>query len=111
MNVEQRWAKCRSYLGVACAAAERLEALVAAYGAPDRHCHTLAHVMDCLEKFDRPEAWTQNKPCVQAAIWFHDAVSDSHAIDDEQRSPVYFYEKFEAAARNNLQTLLIELQG
>ncbi len=62
---------------------ERLRQL---YNEPSRHYHNNAHIADLLgllarhhDAFDDPEA-------VEAAIWFHDAIYDSAARDNEAQS-------------------------
>jgi predicted metal-dependent HD superfamily phosphohydrolase len=85
-NVRQRWEQCWKDLFVPLPAPYKLDELVAAYTSPDRHYHTLEHVLDCLQKLDQPEVETENRAYIQAAIWFHDAVYDSHASDNERLS-------------------------
>ena len=63
-----------------------LDALLAAYGATDRHYHTLDHVLDCLEVLDRYEHLAKKRVEVELAIWFHDAVYDTRRDDNEQAS-------------------------
>ncbi|RVD62485.1 hypothetical protein EN750_21345, partial [Mesorhizobium sp. M7A.F.Ca.ET.027.03.2.1] len=60
--------------------------LLALYRAPGRHYHNLSHIEamlalagDCRELLGDPQA-------IEAAIWFHDAVYDSKAKDNEAQS-------------------------
>lgn len=60
--------------------------LSALYRAPGRHYHNLSHIEamlalagDCRELLGDPEA-------IEAAIWFHDAIYDSKAKDNEAQS-------------------------
>lgn len=48
--------------------------LVAAYGRPDRHYHTLAHVDDCLEQLAACALPDAQADPIALALWFHDAV-------------------------------------
>jgi predicted metal-dependent HD superfamily phosphohydrolase len=62
--------------------------LMARWEEPTRHYHTLQHLEDCLELAD---AWgAQLPPTEQAmlvlALWFHDAVYDTHGTDNELKS-------------------------
>ena len=71
------------------AAANTWNELVDAYTGPDRHYHNLSHigqVLDVVKDFDA----SANHPVALAlAAWFHDAVYDTHASDNEERTPTW----------------------
>jgi len=60
--------------------------LVARYSEPHRHYHNLEHVAACLAWLDRCANLSQHPENVSLAIWFHDAIYDPRATDNEQRS-------------------------
>jgi predicted metal-dependent HD superfamily phosphohydrolase len=60
--------------------------LAVAYTAPDRHYHNLAHISDCLETLDACRGDAEDPDAVEIALWFHDAVYDTHAADNEEQS-------------------------
>lgn len=60
--------------------------LVRIYTAPDRHYHDLAHIEAMLGLMRAHEQCWRDPTSVEAAIWFHDAVYDTHRHDNEERS-------------------------
>jgi len=64
--------------------------LVARYGEPHRRYHTLGHIDDCLERFDRVRALLPDPDAVELALWFHDVIFDGDARDNERRSARYY---------------------
>jgi predicted metal-dependent HD superfamily phosphohydrolase len=68
------------------------EQLVNLYNSPDRYYHNLTHIAACFQLLDRlvlerPALVTTDvETTVSLALWFHDAIYDTHAVDNEQRS-------------------------
>jgi predicted metal-dependent HD superfamily phosphohydrolase len=62
------------------------DALLAAWADPVRRYHNLDHLRDCLAELDRAPADGADRDRVEAALWFHDAIYDSRAADNEARS-------------------------
>jgi predicted metal-dependent HD superfamily phosphohydrolase len=56
------------------------------YRAEDRHYHNLAHIEAMLALAGDYRAALHDPEAVEAAIWFHDAIYDSRAKDNEARS-------------------------
>lgn len=62
------------------------DVLAAAYSAPDRHYHNLEHLADVFRVVGRLAPGVEDLPALQLAAWFHDAVYDPRARDNEARS-------------------------
>src|SRR4029079_7105448 len=61
--------------------------LVAAYTAPGRHYHKLAHIEDCLSALARVENLSAaEREILTHAIWWHDVVYDATRADNEELS-------------------------
>ncbi|MBH8556026.1 hypothetical protein I8751_27525 [Nostocaceae cyanobacterium CENA357] len=63
--------------------------LVEAYSTTGRYYHTLQHIHYVLNKIQTLQANTPNLPAVQLAAWFHDAIYDTRALDNEEKSAEY----------------------
>jgi predicted metal-dependent HD superfamily phosphohydrolase len=63
------------------------DALIAAYTAPGRHYHNLAHIEDCLVKLAHVDGLSEDeRDTLSEAIWWHDVVYDPTRSDNEELS-------------------------
>lgn len=60
--------------------------LLAVWREPQRHYHTLQHLGECLELAAAMRTETCHPAELELALWFHDAVYDVRAHDNEARS-------------------------
>lgn len=67
-------------------AAAALSELLAAYGAPGRHYHSLAHIAALLRLLDQQSQHFADRTAVELAIFYHDAVYDVARKDNEAAS-------------------------
>jgi predicted metal-dependent HD superfamily phosphohydrolase len=63
--------------------------LVARYSDPARFYHTVGHVAEMLDIIAGLGGGARDLGAVRLAAWFHDAVYDTHAADNEERSAAY----------------------
>lgn len=63
--------------------------LIAAYAAPERRYHGLGHVNFLLDEIDRRTRLLGDADVVAFAAWYHDAVYDPRAKDNELRSAMW----------------------
>src|SRR5947207_3018322 len=87
LMMQQAWARLmEQYRVSADDAVPVFQTFAQAYGSPDRHYHNFEHLDEMFRIVGRVAAITDDLRAVQLAIWFHDAVYDSRAKDNEARS-------------------------
>jgi len=85
MSETADWDRAWQALGLA-PPADLLSALNARYAESHRAYHTLQHLTECFEQLGPVAALSERLPEIQLALWFHDAVYDTRAQDNEQQS-------------------------
>jgi predicted metal-dependent HD superfamily phosphohydrolase len=86
-SMQKGWARVLEKYDVAPSAAYPVfDVLVAAYQAPERHYHNLEHLSEMFRVVERLAGVIDDPNALHLAIWFHDAVYDSRAKDNERRS-------------------------
>jgi predicted metal-dependent HD superfamily phosphohydrolase len=62
------------------------ENLIGAYEEPQRRYHSLQHLGECITHFESAVELAIHSGEVELALWFHDAIYELQARDNEQRS-------------------------
>ncbi|MCT7973950.1 HD domain-containing protein [Laspinema olomoucense] len=86
--------------------------LVTTYCHPQRYYHNLGHIQLLLETLDQMKSLTRDFPAIYLATWFHDAIYDPTAHDNEEKSAEYAGEvlttlNFPASTIAATQTLIL----
>lgn len=85
--LQRQWVQLLEGLGVSPAGAyPPFDRLVAAYSEPHRHYHTIEHLAEMFRVVGRLSESCTDPRAVRLAVWFHDAVYDPRASDNEERS-------------------------
>lgn len=88
MRADERWFAPWAALGVP--HSDRLPQLHASllgrYREPQRHYHTVQHLDECFERWPEIRAHAIHPAEVELALWFHDAIYDTHRSDNEALS-------------------------
>jgi predicted metal-dependent HD superfamily phosphohydrolase len=84
--LRERWQALWQSLQAGSVPQDVLAELIQAYSSADRFYHNLTHLGDCLASFARTKSLAARPEEVELALWFHDAVYDTHRSDNEQRS-------------------------
>ncbi len=74
-----------------------LDALLARYAEPQRAYHTRQHLRECFAQLEPARSLARALPELQLALWFHDAIYDPRAQDNEERSAQWAVESLGAA--------------
>ncbi len=81
-----RWATAWQAVGAQRIDPSLREALLSRWNEPARHYHTARHLGECLQHFTAVRDEADHPAEVELALWFHDAVYDLQAHDNEVRS-------------------------
>lgn len=95
--LQSSWNRCWNGLGAQGDGLTLMQKLVAAYEEPQRKYHTLQHLTECLSLFSLHLKIAVEPAEVEAALWFHDAIYDVTAHDNEARSASWAVEALSAA--------------
>ena len=74
-----------------------LDSLIHRYSEPERSYHNVRHIGYCFDALTPAAHLAERLPEVQLALWFHDAIYDTHASDNEERSAALARENLAAA--------------
>lgn len=80
------WQSAWSLAGLAEPPRDTFESLCRAYAEPQRRYHTLQHLGECVAQAGEIERLAEHPGEVLIALWFHDAVYDTHARGNEAAS-------------------------
>ncbi len=83
------WRTAWSDLCLAAPPTAVLDSLLARWAEPHRRYHTRQHLGECLSTFERHRALAERPGEVAVALWFHDAVYDTHRHDNEAESAAW----------------------
>ncbi len=90
MLTARRWLELWQRLGAPRhadgALADAFAGLSTRYAEPHRHYHTAQHINECLAYFDHAHTLCEHEAEVELALWFHDAIYEPRAKDNEKQS-------------------------
>jgi predicted metal-dependent HD superfamily phosphohydrolase len=85
-HLEDYWTRAWGILGIGPPERAAFTDLARRYGEPHRAYHTLQHLEECFVLFDESPALAERPGELLVGLWYHDAVYDTHASDNERRS-------------------------
>jgi predicted metal-dependent HD superfamily phosphohydrolase len=84
----ERWRSTWTALGIPITPAllASYDSLIARYSEPHRRYHTVRHLDECFAKLAEIRGEAERPAEVEVALWFHDAIYEQRASDNEARS-------------------------
>ena len=89
VDLQASWQRAWRGIGARSGGDSLRAALMAAWREPQRRYHTLQHLGECLDLFERVDALAAHRAEVEVGLWFHDAVYDVQRSDNEARSAAW----------------------
>ncbi|MCY6411322.1 metal-dependent hydrolase [Acinetobacter sp. VNH17] len=87
--LEQSWFELHQYYHFS-EPQKMLNKLISAYSEKQRAYHTVQHLYECLSLLESIKKYLNDAHAVALALWFHDAVYDPKAKDNELKSAELF---------------------
>jgi len=86
MSLNEHWLACFHALRLPVPADREFTSLIERYREPHRAYHTLQHLDECFRAFETASGSGQSPGAVGLALFYHDAIYDTHARDNEEKS-------------------------
>jgi predicted metal-dependent HD superfamily phosphohydrolase len=83
---ERSWPRAWAGIGARGDGAVLRDRLLAGYGEAHRRYHSTQHLGECLAAFEPAAKLAEHAAEVELALWFHDAIYELRASDNEERS-------------------------
>ena len=101
-----RWHSMWQELGASASSDELFHRLVECYSESHRRYHTTQHLEECFAHLEHVRSLPERASEVELALWFHDAIYNTHNSDNEERSAVWASESVLAAGTPEQATLI-----
>lgn len=86
MPLIDHWRTCFRQLRLAVPPDQEFDRLIGRYSEPHRAYHTVQHLEECFRAFEAGRSSAQSPGAVGIALFFHDAIYDTHVHDNEEKS-------------------------
>ena len=100
------WQRCLRDTVTDHSSAQIYQRLTQYYGDSQRFYHTLEHIKGCFVLFEKIKNLLDNPDALALAIWFHDAIYEPGACDNERRSADWFMAETDGLFDEDLRELV-----
>jgi len=88
-DLHAKWNAAWQLLGSQPVDSGLVDELLRRWAEPHRRYHSVQHLRDCLELLEGLRCCAEHPGEVEVAVWFHDAIYDPRADDNEARSAAW----------------------
>lgn len=106
---QDRWLRVWQAIDASGDGAAWYEILMRDYAESHRYYHNQRHIADCLAEFDAARHLAKQPEPVELALWFHDAVYEPKAADNEEQSAALAKRCLESAGRPDIADAVVAL--
>ncbi|MDO8504401.1 MAG: N-methyl-D-aspartate receptor NMDAR2C subunit [Candidatus Liptonbacteria bacterium] len=85
-QAKQLWLRLWRRIGAKGNPSNAYDDLATRYSESHRAYHTLEHIVNCLDEFEQVQHLVGNPNAVEFALWYHDAIYNTKAKDNEEKS-------------------------
>jgi pantetheine-phosphate adenylyltransferase len=85
-GLENRWNSLWKRVNARGNPEEAYAELLNLYGEKQRHYHNLVHIVHSIREMDNAKNLIKNPDQLEFALWYHDAIYNVHAKDNEEKS-------------------------
>jgi predicted metal-dependent HD superfamily phosphohydrolase len=96
--LESSWSRCWKLIGADGTGQALMLRLIDAYKEPHRKYHTVQHLKECLTIYNDYLDCAQESDEVEIVLWFHDAIYNVKASDNEEKSAEWAVHELRRAA-------------
>lgn len=86
MGLLEHWWGCFAALGLSGSGDPQFADILQRYSEPHRAYHTRQHLEECFQAFEGAHSLAQSPGAVGLALFYHDAIYNTHTHDNEEKS-------------------------
>ncbi len=105
--LDQSWNRCWRTLCTINNGNSLKQKIIKLHNQHHRKYHTIQHLAECIKHLQNNYSYISNPEEIEIALWFHDAIYDIHATDNEEKSAELAFQELLKANVSNEKILRI----